>query len=214
VAGRGQTIAKPIDETWLVKPGENLRGPMDWAGQFGSEGPITVEIGFGKDEFLLRVAEEYPERRFLAVDFSKSRGRSYMNKIARRRLTNVRVMLDHAANVVTMCLPDAGVEEYFVLFPDPWPKDRHANHRLVRPWFAREIARTLIPGGKITVATDDEPYHEQILDVMEGHGGFTNLLGPGGWGPRPFGHDETLFERRWVDQGRNIHYMHFERERP
>ncbi|MEN8149799.1 MAG: tRNA (guanosine(46)-N7)-methyltransferase TrmB [Planctomycetota bacterium] len=179
---------------------------------FGAEGPLTVEIGFGKDEFLLRVAEQYPERRFLAVDFSKSRGRSYMNKIARRRLTNVRVMLDHAANVVTMCLPDAGVEELFVLFPDPWPKDRHANHRLVRPWFAREAYRMMIPGAKITLATDDEPYHEQILEVLESHGGFTNLLGPGGWGPRPTGHDETLFERRWVDQGRSIHYMHFERE--
>jgi len=212
--GRGEPrIARPIDETWLVKPGENLLGPLRWPDVFGDEGPLTVEIGFGKDEFLLDLAEEYPDRRFLAIDFSKSRGRSYMNKIARRRLTNVRVVLDHAANVLTLCLPDLSVEEYFVLFPDPWPKDRHAVNRLVRPWFAREIHRTLRPGGRITLATDDAPYRDQIMEVMEGHGGFANLRGPGEYGPRPVGFDETIFERRWIDKGRDIHYMQFERER-
>jgi len=211
--GRGESgIARPIDETWLIKPGENFSGPGRWTEMFGREGPLTVEIGFGKDEFLLDVAEAFPERNFVAIDFSKSRGRSYMNKIARRRLTNVRVVLDHAANIVTLCLPDLGVEEYFVLFPDPWPKDRHAVNRLVRPWFAREIARTLLPGGRITLATDDTPYRDQILTVMESNGAFANLRGAGGHGPRPVDFDETLFERRWVDKGRNIYYMHFERE--
>jgi len=206
-------IARPIDETWLVKPGDNLLGPGRWSELFGRSGPLTVEIGFGKDEFLLDLAAAFPERDFLAIDFSKSRGRSYMNKIARRRLVNVRVLLDHAANVLSLCLPDRSVEEFFALFPDPWPKDRHAANRLVRPWFAREIARTLLPDGRITLATDDSPYRDQILDVMEAHGGFSNRRGPGGHGSRPVDVDETIFERRWVDKGRNIYYMHFERKR-
>jgi tRNA (guanine-N7-)-methyltransferase len=217
VAGRGgcgeQRITRAIDETWLVKPGENLPGPLRWPEIFGEEGPLTVEIGFGKDEFLLDLAGEFPDRRFLAIDFSRSRGRSYMNKIARRGLRNVRVMLDHAANIVSLCLPTAGVEEYFVLFPDPWPKDRHAANRLVRPWFAREVARTLLLGGRITLATDDQPYRDQIIEVFESHGGFRNRIGPGQWGPRPLGFEGTIFERRWIEKGRNIHYMHFERER-
>jgi tRNA (guanine-N7-)-methyltransferase len=171
-----------------------------------------VEIGFGKDEFLLDLAARRPQDRFLAVDFSRSRGRSYLNKIAARRLTNVRVLLDHAANVLGLCLPDAGVLEYFVLFPDPWPKERHERNRLVRPWFAGEIARTLVDGGRITLATDHPPYRDQILAVMEAHGAFANRLGPGGHGPRPIEYDETLFERRWLERGREVFWMEFGRE--
>jgi tRNA (guanine-N7-)-methyltransferase len=196
----------------LVTPGEDLKGPDRWPDVFGRPGPLTVEIGFGKDEFLLELAELHPDRNFLAVDFSRPRTRSYLNKIARRGIGNVRVLRDHAMHAVAICLPDAGVEEYFVLFPDPWPKDRHARNRLVRPWFAREVARTLRPGGRITLSTDHPPYRDQMIEVMEGSGAFRNLRGPGGWGPRPEGFDETIFERRWIDRGRGIFYVQFVRE--
>ena len=79
-------------------------------------------------------------------------------------------------------------------------------------WFAREVARTLVPGGRITLATDQPPYRDQVLEVLEGHGGFRNLRGPGGHGPRPEGFDETIFERRWIDDGRGIFYLQFTRE--
>lgn len=193
-------------------PGEDLTGPDRWADVFGAPGPITVEIGFGKDEFLLDLAEARPEGRYVGIEFSSPRVRSYMNKIRRRGLTNVRVVKDHAANVVAHALPDGGVAELFVLFPDPWPKDRHATNRLVRPWFAREVRRMLVPDGRITLATDDEPYRDQILDVMEGNGAFENLFGPGGSGPRPEGFPETIFERRWALQGKSAHYLQFRRE--
>ena len=135
-----------------------------------------------------------------------------MNKIQRRGLTNVRVVKDHAANVVTHCLPDGGVREFFVLFPDPWPKDRHAANRLVRPWFVREVIRTLVPGGRITLATDDEPYRDQILAAFGDSPAFTNRFGAGGYGPRPKGFEETIFERRWRQQGKSAYYMQFQRE--
>ncbi|MHC4858724.1 MAG: tRNA (guanosine(46)-N7)-methyltransferase TrmB, partial [Planctomycetota bacterium] len=60
---------------------------------FGRPGPLDVEIGFGKDEFLLDLAERRPEGRFLAIDYSRPRARSYLVKIGLRRLTNVRVLL-------------------------------------------------------------------------------------------------------------------------
>ncbi len=173
-----------------------------------------MEIGFGKDEFLLELAETRPEGLFLGVDFSRPRTRSYLRKIARRGLTNVRVLFEHAANAIGYCLGDEAVEELFVLFPDPWPKERHARNRLVAPWFAREAARVLVAGGRVTLATDHPPYRDQMIEVFEGNGSFLNLRGPGGYGARPEGFDETIFERRWLEQGRDTFHLQFSRKRP
>jgi tRNA (guanine-N7-)-methyltransferase len=171
-----------------------------------------VEVGFGKDEFLLELAAVRPDLDFLAIDYSVPRAMSYLRKIERRRLTNVRVLVEHAMLAVSLCLADASVREFFVLFSDPWPKARHAAHRLVAPWFAREAARALVPGGKVTLATDHEPYRDGILAVLEGEPRFRNVLGPGGSGPRPDGYPATIFERRWLGKGKVVWYMQFVRE--
>jgi tRNA (guanine-N7-)-methyltransferase len=186
-------------------------GPDRWAEVFGRPGPLNVEIGFGKDEFLLDLAQARPDDLFLGVDFSRPRTRSYLRKIAQRGLTNVRVMFEHAANVVGYCFLDGAVEELYVLFPDPWPKEKHAVNRLVSPWFAREAARILAPGGRATLATDHPPYRDQMIAVMEA-GEFINLREPGGFGPRPEGFDETIFERRWLERGRDVFYLQFLRK--
>lgn len=196
----------------LVNPGTDLLGPDRWHEVFGRPGPFDVEIGFGKDEFLLEQAQEDPDGLFLAVDYSRPRARSYLNKIRMRGLTNVRVLLTHAATAIGLCLPDRSVRRYYVLCPDPWPKERHAAHRLVRPWFAREAARTLVPGGLITLATDHPPYLDQIIEVMEGSGLFSNLMGEGRSGPRPEGFSSTIFERRWIDRGRQVSWVQFVRK--
>jgi tRNA (guanine-N7-)-methyltransferase len=171
-----------------------------------------VEVGFGKDEFLLCLAEARPDLDFLAIDYSRPRARSYLRKIERRRLTNVRVLVEHAMVAVSLCLADASVREFFVLFSDPWPKKRHASHRIVAPWFAREAARTLLPGGKVTLATDHAPYRDEILAVLQSEPRLRNLLGPGGSGPRPAEYPETIFERRWLGKGKVVWYMQFARE--
>ena len=193
-------------------------GPGDWEAAFGRSGALSVEIGFGKDEFLLELAETRPEGLFLGVDFSRPRTRSYLRKIARRGLTNVRVLFEHAANAIGYCLGDESVEELFVLFPDPWPKERHARNRLVAPGFAREAARVLVPGGRVTLATDHPPYRDQMIEVFEGEvfeGGssFENLRGSGAHGARPENFDETIFERRWLEQGRDVLHLQFSRTR-
>ncbi len=206
----GHITTKRLEERFIV-PGESLTGPHGWGEVFGQEGLLDVEIGFGKDEFLLDVAEVRPEGLFVGIDFSRPRSLSYLRKIEMRELTNVRVLRMHAAAAIGHCFGRGTVREYYVLFPDPWPKKRHAAHRLVSPWFAREVERTLIPGGRITLATDHPPYRDQMIEVIEAHGAFENLRGPGGYGDRLEGFTETIFERRWLLRGKNVFYIQFRR---
>jgi tRNA (guanine-N7-)-methyltransferase len=191
----------------LVVPGRELSGPADWSTIFGREAPLVVEIGFGKDTFLLEQAEAHPERDHVGVERDPHRAELFLERAAERDLDNVRALPVAAEMALGLCFADASLAELHVYFPDPWPKQRHALNRLVQPWFAREARRALAPSGVVYMATDDEPYRDQMLDVM-GTGGFVNLMGEGWQDQAPLGH-ETKFERLWRRRGRGIHHMLF-----
>jgi tRNA (guanine-N7-)-methyltransferase len=68
---------------------------------------------------------------------------------------------------VSHLVPAGAVAAYYILFPDPWPKKRHHDHRLFNPPFIEALHRTLVPDGALHVATDHLPYFEEIYaDIL------------------------------------------------
>jgi tRNA (guanine-N7-)-methyltransferase len=193
----------------LVVPGHGFDGPDRWPDEFGRTAPLVVEIGFGKDVFLLERAAACPDRDHVGVERDPERVKAFLLEAERRALPNVRALPCSAELALGHCFPDGSVAEIHVYFPDPWPKDRHARNRLVQPWFAREAHRVLAADGVLHLATDDAPYAAQMLDVVEGSGVFRNLAGDGGAGESPALGWETKFERLWRRKGRDIRHMAF-----
>ena len=70
------------------------------------------------------------------------------------------------ARVLLRRLPDACLDRLFLLFPDPWPKARHAKRRFVHPAILPLLARVLRPGAEWRVATDDPTYQAWVAEVM------------------------------------------------
>ena len=61
----------------------------------------------------------------------------------------------------------AGAGEYLLfLFSDPWPKDRHHDHRLFNGAFMDALHRSLKPAGCLHVATDHLPYYDEIYALL------------------------------------------------
>ena len=190
-------------------PGRELTGPGGWSALFGRAAPLVVEIGFGKDTFLLERAAECPAVDHVGVERDPERVHSFLEQAERRGLANVRALPVSAEMALGQCFEDGAVIEVHVYFPDPWPKERHARHRLVQPWFPREAHRVLVPGGALVLATDDTHYTAQMLDVIEGSGLFMNTAGPECTASHPALGWETKFERLWRGQGRTIRHMAF-----
>jgi len=189
----------------LVVPGRELPGPQGWSEIFGRVAPLVVEIGFGKDTFLLEQAAVHTERDHVGVERDPHRVATFLARAAERGLDNVRALPVSAELALGLCFADGSIDELHVYFPDPWPKQRHARNRLVQPWFAREVRRVLAARGVLYLATDDVPYRDQMLDVMA-RGGFTNVLDERWVATAPRGH-ATSFERLWRRHGRDIHHM-------
>ena len=145
---------------------------LDLASVFGNDHPVVLEIGFGMGDATAAMAEQEPDVNVLAVDVHTPGVGQLLDHIGRRKLTNVRVMQGDAVEVVTSMVPERSLAGVRIFFPDPWPKVRHHKRRLVQPEFVAVLTDRLRPGGYLHLATDWEPYGEQMLAVVAGEPGW------------------------------------------
>jgi len=150
----------------LIYQPANYLDPLDWRILFGREAPVEIDVGCGKGNFLTWVAGTKPEHNFLGVDRQLVRLRKVDKKVKRAGLTNVRLLRLEFTYLIERLIPDASVAAYYIFFPDPWPKRRHAAKRLFQPAFVEQLRRTLAAHGAVNVATDNSPYFEQIVPLM------------------------------------------------
>jgi tRNA (guanine-N7-)-methyltransferase len=138
---------------------------LDWPAVFGRRAPVILEIGFGNGEALAAAAAVHPENNYLGIEVHRPGAGSLLRRVEEGALTNVRVMLGDASEILARRVPDASLAAVRLFFPDPWPKKRHHKRRLVQPDFAALVARKLEPGGYFHLATD-WPDYAAHMDVV------------------------------------------------
>jgi tRNA (guanine-N7-)-methyltransferase len=194
--------------TWLVER-PDVGGGIDQQALFGRIAPLVLEIGPGMGDATAAMALARPEVNLLAVEVYKPGIAQTFSNLARRAVTNVRVLRADAVEVLHTVVAPGSLAEVWLFFPDPWPKRKHVKRRIVTPEFAELVASRLQPGGSWWLATDWEPYARQMLQVVSHCPGLVNPhAADGGWAPRPAFRPETRFERRGLAQQRAIHDLH------
>ena len=183
-------------------PGQ-LSLPADWTKVFGRAAPLVVEIGCGGGRFIVSQAQTHPDWNLLAIERANEYFKLLKERIAKRRLTNIRVMRTDAADLVAACFPDRCVSIYHVYFPDPWPKKRHRKRRLFTEAFCAELRRTLAPGGTLFFATDHPEYYREVLPLLRAVLDVTEHPEP--WEDAPAG--RTNYEIKYLRQGRPIYRL-------
>ena len=172
---------------------------------------VVLEIGFGRGEFLLDLAERFPGTGFLGVEVSFKRVLKLARKLARTEFENVRLLEARAENVVRDLLPAESLDEAWINFSDPWPKARHEGRRLIQPIFVSELTTCLKPGGWLHVATDDVPYAEQISGVLDEEGELISDHPSQPWLSEVPGRMHTGYEEEWREAGRPLHFFEYRR---
>ncbi|GAA0669927.1 tRNA (guanosine(46)-N7)-methyltransferase TrmB [Streptomyces thermocarboxydovorans] len=187
------------------------RRVLDLAEFFGNDNPVVLEIGFGMGEATAQMAAADPATNILAVDVHTP-GQGNLLKLADRQgLSNIRVGNGDAVILLREMLAPDSLAGLRVFFPDPWPKKRHHKRRLIQPEFLSLAATRLRPGALVHLATDWEPYAEQMLEVLTAHPAYENTRADGGFAPRPDFRPQTRFETQGLEKGHVVNDLLFRR---
>ena len=132
---------------------------------------LWLEIGFGGGEHLAYQAALHPEIQFIGCEPYVNGMASLLSHIDECRLGNIRVYSDDARDLIRS-LPDSSLERVFILYPDPWPKNRHHKRRIVSKEFLDCLARVMKNGAELRLATDSADYATWMLELLLSHKSF------------------------------------------
>ncbi len=169
---------------------------------------LWLEVGFGGGEHAYALAAAHADVSLIAAEVFENGICSLLSRLAPDDvenplpLPNLRLFTDDARPLIRS-LPDRSLSKVFLMFPDPWPKARHAKRRFVHPLMLPEIARVLVNGGEWRIASDDPTYQAWTDEVLAAQDLFavTRTLAerPEGWPP-------TRYEAKAIKAGRSPVY--------
>ena len=199
VKGSRETIA--ANEFALKNP-EQYKGK--WSEVFEQNLPIHIEIGMGKGQFLMKMAELHPDIHYIGIEKYSSVLVRALEKIEENPLPNIHFIRMDAENI-TQVFEKGEVEQIYLNFSDPWPKDRHAKRRLTSRQFLERYDNILKDNGKIIFKTDNRALFDFSLEEVKEAGWSVELC--------TFdlhhseyleGHVMTEYEEKFVKKGNPI----------
>lgn len=189
----GDVYERLIERWSLEEDGDPLHPGV----VFGDDSRTILEIGCGRGDLAVSYAVAHPRHALMAIDVHTRGIANILAGVEAHELANVRV-IEGDAQVFVRRLPSCSIDEIWVFFPDPWPKVRHRNRRLLRHDLIATLTEPLKVGGVLRLATDIEDYARTAVDAVASSGRFSEpTLG------RPDWRIETVFERRGVREGRD-----------
>lgn len=182
---------------------------------FNLTGDLWLEVGTGKDTHILERSLRHPDSLHLGIEQTRKKFEMMLRKAEVLHCAeNLKLLHADAIAAVGGCFADNSLAGAFLLFPDPWPKDRHARRRLLQKSFLLLISSKLRPGAILEIRTDDPEYAEQALQALQEIKELEGLTEEKTWLDNPLdpdNHVETLFEQKFRDQGKKIHYFYMKK---
>ncbi|OGQ06736.1 MAG: hypothetical protein A3G32_05810 [Deltaproteobacteria bacterium RIFCSPLOWO2_12_FULL_40_28] len=164
-----------------------------------------LEIGPGRGGLLFYLASLQPHKKFIAIELGKSRFLKLSENIQKKKLENITLIGGDARIVVPQYFSENTFEIIYVLFPDPWPKGRHAFRRLLSKEFVWLLSHVLKPEGKLIIGTDVQSYAKKTQTLLRE----VHWLKPthDGFLPNLPELPETFFEKKWKSMGRKNYFL-------
>ena len=183
---------------------------------------LVLEVGFGGGEHLAELAKREPTTGFLGAEVflngvasllahlnGSHRSGTGPLELEEGRVDNIRIWPEDI-RLLFKKLPDGIFDEIYVLYPDPWPKKRHAQRRFINDENIPVLWQLLKPKGKVFLATDVAQYAEWALERMRESKLFTQtkkdiFTPPKGW-------ISTRYEQKGLAAKRQPNYLIFQKK--
>ncbi len=188
----------------------NFRLYSFWGAEyFMNTNPIILELGCGKGEYTVGLAEKYPGKNFIGIDFKGARlwrGAKTAQENKMKNVAFIRTQVDH----ISKFFGPGEISEIWITFPDPQPgKERK---RLTAPVFLDRYKVILGSGGIMHLKTDDQDFFNYTMTIIAEHGhsllcSTNDLYGSGL--AEDVSSIRTFYENKWLEIGKKICYIKF-----
>lgn len=147
----------------LLQP-DDLGIAMSPDALFDRTAPLVMEVGFGDGWYLAHLAQAHPEWNLLGAEIALGSVTRTFKRLRREGVANARLYRGHARFLVRDVLAPRSLHRIYVNFPDPWPKKRHWERRLLQAPFFRLLSTRLEDGGALLFTTDHAEYFDFALE--------------------------------------------------
>ena len=161
VPGSRNTIA---ESQFTIKNETECKGK--WNEIFGNDNPIYIEVGMGKGQFIMTLAQQNPDINYVGIEKYSSVLVRAIEKQEELELPNLYFIRMEAEYIADVFAPDE-VSGIYLNFSDPWPKDRHAKRRLTSVQFLERYEQILKKEGHVVFKTDNRDLFEFSLEQVE-----------------------------------------------
>lgn len=178
---------------------------------FGNDKPIVLELGCGKGEYTVGLAEIYPDKNFIGIDIKGSRMWTGAGIALEKGMKNVAFLRTHI-EFLPHFFAENEVSEIWLTFPDPQMKK--TRKRLTSTRFMKDYAAMLRPQGVIHLKTDSQFMFRYTLAMIQENAlpvafHTFNLYEEGVLAQAQVPNIQTFYEKQWLDRGLDIKYVRF-----
>lgn len=205
----GNVIQPVRDE--LVKQEFILKGNWNQS-FFKNNNPLVLELGCGKGEYSVALAQQYPDKNFVGIDIKGARFWRGAKTAVETQLNNV-AFLRTQIELIEFAFGKSEVDEIWITFPDPQIKYKRTKHRMTNMAFLERYKRILKPDGIVNLKTDSEFMHGYTLGLLHGLGHeilYANHDVYNNHGsPDEVTSIQTFYESQYLKQNKPITYIKF-----
>lgn len=147
--------------------------------EFARENPLpddlVIEIGANRGRFLTGLAQRWPDRFILGIEWRKKHVDFAQETLAELGLKNAAMLQADANHAIPLIIKDGQIGDLFILFPDPWWKARHRKRRVIQPQFLDLIAQKMKDNGRLFIRTDVGTFADDMQEIIDAHPEFIPL---------------------------------------
>jgi len=203
-----KNVIQPTREA--VLNGFELKGK--WHSFFGNNNPIVLELGCGKGEYTVALAQQNKDINYIGIDIKGARFWRGAKTALEENLDNV-AFVRTQIELVDLIFNENEVAEIWITFPDPQIKYKRTVHRLTNLDFLKKYQYILEPKGIVHLKTDSEFLHGYTIGLLQGlkqeilyahHHVYNNNEAP-----KEVVSVQTFYEKQYLKKNKPITYLKF-----
>lgn len=184
----------------------NMSG--NWQNRFEKEQPLYLELGSGKGQFIVGMAQKYPEINFIAMEMQEAAIALILRKQVELQLPNLQLLLANGGNLDKYFATNE-IDKMFLNFSDPWPKTKHVKRRLTYKTFLEQYRNVVKDNGYLQFKTDNQGLFEYSLISLNEFGMSFDKISLDLHSNEELMKDnvQTEYEEKFTKKGQRIYYL-------